>query len=154
SAVLYLFGAKLCDRTIGLLAAVMFAIFSTTYTSGHVQGLGTDFLMSLPYTAGAFLITKSILENRKTTLWAFCGGLLTGLAFQINPKGIFDIVFLILLLVVLGWWSRSNRNESSTPELGLASALRLLLVTVAAAAISSLPFLSYIAATRSFREYW
>jgi len=153
SAVLYLFGARLYDKTIGLLAAVMFAIFSTTYTTGHVQGLGTDFLMALPYTAGAFLITKSIFENRKTTLWAFFGGLLSGLAFQINPKGIFDIVFLAVLLVSLGWWSR-GRNVSSTPELGFASGIRLLLATVAGAAISSLPFLIYIAVTRSFREYW
>ena len=154
SAVLYLFGSKLYDRTVGLLAAMLFAIFSTTYTTGHVQGLGTDFLMALPYTAGAFLITKSILENSKATLWAFSGGLLSGLAFQINPKGIFNIVFLALLLVGLGWQSRSRRNENSTNGLGTASSLRLFFATVAGLVIGSLPFLIYIAATRSFREYW
>src|SRR3989442_11006379 len=35
SAVLYLFGSWLYDKRIGLLAAAMFAVFSTTYATGH-----------------------------------------------------------------------------------------------------------------------
>ena len=50
SAVLYLFGSWLYDKRVGLWAAAMFAVFSTTYATGHMQGLGTDLLMALPYT--------------------------------------------------------------------------------------------------------
>lgn len=38
SFVLYLFGSHLYDRRAGLLAAAMFALFSTTYTPGHKIG--------------------------------------------------------------------------------------------------------------------
>src|SRR5215813_3586495 len=89
SAILYLFGTKLYDRRIGLLAAVLFAIFSTTYTTGHVQGLGTDFLMALQHTAGAYLFirawlfAKNGLQRGSLQGWlALAGGVLTGIAFQ------------------------------------------------------------------------
>src|SRR5215468_11239421 len=105
SAILYLFGTKLFDRRIGLLAAVLFAIFSTTYTTGHVQGLGTDFLMALPHTAGAYLLVHSRLlrkngiRNGSQQAWlALAGGVLIGIAFQINPKGILDLIFFALFL--------------------------------------------------------
>src|SRR6266498_1518482 len=39
SAMLYLFGRRLYDKRIGMIAAAMFAFFSTTSASGHAQGL-------------------------------------------------------------------------------------------------------------------
>ena len=48
SWVLYKFGAWLYDKHTGLLSAAMFAVFSTTYSTGHFQSLNTDFLMVLP----------------------------------------------------------------------------------------------------------
>jgi uncharacterized membrane protein len=60
SGVLYLFGSRLYNKRVGLLAAVMFAVFSTTYP--HLQMLSTDFLMVMPYYARAYLLVRSVLE--------------------------------------------------------------------------------------------
>ena len=141
SAVLYLFGARLYSERAGLMAAAMFAVFSTTYTTGHVQGLNTDFLMLLPYTAGAYLFTRSV-EGRK---WmAFGGGALVGVAFQINPKAVFDLVFLVFLLLIAGRWSVAT----------LRARAGLLALAVAGAVAGALPFFLYIALTGSFSDYW
>src|SRR6185436_9120310 len=111
SATLYLFGKWLYDRRAGLVAAAMFAIFSTTYQTGHVQGLNTDFLMALPYTAGAYLFVRSRAAafhrnlTRPSSAWlAFGGGALTGIASQINPEAAFDLIFFALFLLVARNW--------------------------------------------------
>src|SRR4029453_16984388 len=64
SIVLYLFGTRLYDQRTGVLAAAMFAVFSTTHSLGHVQSLNTDGLMALPYTAAAFLLIRSRSDTR------------------------------------------------------------------------------------------
>src|SRR6185295_6877701 len=46
SSLLYPFGLRLYDRRSGLVAGLMFAIFSTTYISGDMQSLNTEFLMA------------------------------------------------------------------------------------------------------------
>jgi len=68
----------------------MYVVFSTTFTTGHVQGLNTDLLMTLPYTAAAYLYIRGLLD-KKIHLIAL-GGIMTGLAFQSNPKGIIIIL--------------------------------------------------------------
>src|SRR5882724_11486913 len=59
SAVLYLFGSWLYDKRVGLWAAALSAVFSTTYVTGHVHGLGTDLVMALPYTGAAYMLVRS-----------------------------------------------------------------------------------------------
>jgi hypothetical protein len=162
SAVLYMFGSRLYDKRVGLLAAGLFAIFSTTYTTGHVQGLGTDFLMALPYTAGAFLFVRAKLDSTRQSLLATLGGVLVGVAFQINPKGIFDLIFFAVMLFA---WDRFGARSASGSAgfeqtatdqriSGRPSSLRLFVLGVAGVVAGSLPFLVYIVATRSIREYW
>ena len=93
------------------------------------------------------------------------GGVLVGVAFQINPKGIFDLIFFAIFLMASRRWSR--QADKATAELksatvsGVAgstgaglSAFRLFVLAVAGFVIGSLPFLVYIAATRSLRTYW
>ncbi|HZM87396.1 MAG TPA: glycosyltransferase family 39 protein, partial [Blastocatellia bacterium] len=114
SAVLYLFGSRLYDKRVGLLAAGLFAVFSTTYTTGHVQGFSTDFLMVLPYTASAYLFFRAASDRTHQNRLALSGGVLAGVAFQINPKGIFDLIFFGTLMIV---WRRlasksSNKNDA------------------------------------------
>ena len=173
SAVLYLFGSRLYDKRVGLLAAGLFAVFSTTYTAGHVQGLSTDLLMALPYTAGAYLLVRSrchLCHARRDLThqaWlAVAGGALTGVAFHINPKGMFDLVFWAVLLIAWRRWAAKAGNaevgsEESALEGGIdgatsirQSGVRLFALTAAGLAIGSAPFLAYIAATRALREYW
>ncbi|MFY9556100.1 MAG: glycosyltransferase family 39 protein [Blastocatellia bacterium] len=166
SAILYLFGARLYGKRVGLLAAAMFAVFSTTYATGHVQNLGTDFLMALPYAAGAYLLVRSrwhssrgnIDQSRRQWL-ALAGGALTGLAFQINPKGIFDLFFYALFLIASrGWHAQSTEpvpaTGASIPDSSGHSSLRLFALASVGVAAGSLPFLAYIAATHSWQAYW
>jgi hypothetical protein len=182
SAVLYLFGSKLYDRRTGLIAAAMFAFFSTTSASGHVQGLNTDLLMALPYTAGAYLLVRSRADNsdrsRSSRAWfALAGGALAGLAFQINPKGIFDFLFFALFLIAAHRWpvvegeARRTRKRaidesadgqfasaaSQAPIAGAApdrSSASLFALAIAGLIISTLPFLAYLIATHSLGAYW
>jgi len=142
----------------------LFAVFSTTYTSGHVQALGTDFLMSLPYTAGAYLFVLSRLRvcrsKRDRSIQAgllLAGGALVGIAFQINPKGIFDLFFLAGLLVIWFWWAErygkvegTARGDFDTGQ----SSLRISALAATGFAAGSAPFLGYIVAARSLPEYW
>ncbi len=149
SIVLYLFGKQLYDKRTGLIAAAMFTVFSTTYQEGHFQGLNTDFLMALPYTAGAYLMIgarQGSLARIQSAWLAFCGGMLTGIASQINPKAAFNLVFFALFLFVAHKWH--NRDDK------LASPLHLFLSSLAGFATGALPFFIYIAATKSFSFYW
>jgi 4-amino-4-deoxy-L-arabinose transferase-like glycosyltransferase len=144
SAVLYLFSTSLYDRRAGVLSAAMFAVFSTTYTTGHTQGLNTDFLMLLPYTAGAYLLVRSHTDQAASAIYALAGSIMIGVGFQINPKAIFDLIFFALLLVICpspgsGWVFR---------------ALSRMALVMIGFAIGSLPFLAYIAARHSLSHYW
>jgi len=118
SAALYRFGKWLYDARTGLIAAAMFTLFSTTYQTGHFQGLNTDFLMTLPYAAGAFLLLRSRARvfhqpiARTTSRWlALLGGALVGIASQINPKAIFDLVFFALFLILARRWQKGGKGE-------------------------------------------
>ncbi|HWC77703.1 MAG TPA: glycosyltransferase family 39 protein [Blastocatellia bacterium] len=159
SAVLYCFGSRLYSRRVGMIAAAMFVVFSTTYTTGHVQGLNTDFLMLLPYTAGAYLLIRSRFDPANSAgltstsgRLALAGGALIGIGFNINPKAAFDLGFFILLLVVSRKWLR--RSEDGETESGKRShAAYLLGLTIAGFAVGSLPFLVYLAAEGSISDY-
>ena len=157
SAVLYLFGTRLYNQRAGVLAAVMFAVFSTTHSLGHVQSLNTDGLMVLPYTAGAFLLICSRSggpPNR--ALLALAGGALSGIAFQINPKGAFDLVFFAVWLIAVCLWESRARNhqpdDAAAP--GISSGFRIFTIATSGFALGSAPFLAYIAVSGSMSEYW
>jgi hypothetical protein len=162
SAVLYLFGTKLYDRRIGVLAALFFTVFSTTYTPGHVLGLGTDFLMVLPHTLGAYLLIQSRLFGKASHqgLLALTGGAVAGIAFQINPKGIFDLIFFAFLLAAWHWWRHRVRASAvvdigaNQMTIGGPSSIALFLLAVGGFLIGAVPFLAYLLANHSLREYW
>jgi hypothetical protein len=163
SATLYLFGSSLYDRKTGVLAAALFGFFSTTGVSGHVQGLNTDFLMVLPYTLGAYFLTKSIWPSGPAMLpqsvvrqafLAFAGGTLTGVAAQTNPKGIFNLAFFAMTLVVVLWIrGRKPLSGEERNTIRPRAALFLLAIAVAGSAAGSLPFIAYLGATKSLSDY-
>jgi hypothetical protein len=172
SAVLYLFGSLFYGKRVGLCGAALFAVFSTTYTTGHVHGLGTDLVMALPYTGAAYLLVRSRADrcrdggSKTHQVWlAMAGGVLAGVSFQVNPKGIFDLIFFAVFLMASRRWSR--HADKAKPELepatardvagvtwGGQSALRLFAFAVAGFVVGLVPFLVYIVATRSLRTYW
>ena len=171
SAVLYLFGSRLYGKRVGLWAAAMFAVFSTTYVTGHVHGLGTDLVMALPYTGAAYLLVRSrgyrwSAGSDTHRVWlALAGGVLAGVAFQINPKGIFDLIFFAIFLMASRRWlhradkAKAELESASASDVAVLtcdglSAFRLFSLAVAGFVVASLPFLAYIAATRSLRTYW
>lgn len=171
SVVLYLFGSRLYDKRAGLWAAAMFAVFSTTYATGHMQGLGTDLLMALPYTAGAYLLVRSRGAcypdswNKRHQVWlALAGGCLAGVAFQINPKAIFDLIFFAVFLIASRRWSHRVTTQvepnaepiSESLDIGSTRAgpFGLFAIATGGFIVGLLPFLVYIATTRSLRTYW
>ena len=170
SAVLYRFGSRFYDKRTGLIAAAMFSVFSTTYISGDMQSLNTDFLMAPFYASGAYLLMRSCADffragksRDRSARLAFAGGCMTGLAFQINPKGVFDLIFFALVLIGARHWRVKDLEASADPIADPAEKLsaagyivgasRLFAVTVAGFILSSLPFLLYIAGTHSFSHY-
>lgn len=161
SAVLYLFGSRLYGRRAGMLAAAMFTLFSTTSVNNHEQGLNTDVLMILPYTASAYFFVRACFEKRASL--ALVGGALTGLAAQVNPKGAFGLVFFSVLLVLAQRWRARNGIDFATPVEATSDAPRrrlrspmihLALGALAGFAGGTLPFIVYLLATRSFSDYW
>ncbi len=159
AVVLYLFGSKLYDKRIGLLAALLFAVFSTTYP--HFQALNTDLLMALPYTAGAYLLVRSrwVVFNSKDKRWmkrwlALSGGALIGIAFQINPKAIFDIVFFGAFLVASRRWNNNEIRSVADPSMREPTASSLFVLAVVGVIAGSVPFLIQIAAGNSWSFYW
>jgi hypothetical protein len=101
---LYLFAAFFYGKRAGLLAAATFVFFSTTYLTGHFQGLNTDFLMTLPYALSAYWFARSGFDTQasktKRKRFALAAGLALGLAFQINPKALFNLLFFLLCAFV------------------------------------------------------
>jgi 4-amino-4-deoxy-L-arabinose transferase-like glycosyltransferase len=147
SSLLYLFGSRLYEKRAGLLAGLMFAVFSTTYVSGDMQSLNTDFLMAPLYIAGAFLLIQSCAARRRPERLAFAGGLMSGIAFHINPKGAFDLIFFAVLLIVARSWHDGPLLTYTR------RALKLFALAVAGLAVASLPFIDYLFATDSMSRY-
>lgn len=156
--VIYRFGAWLYDKRTGLLAAAMFSVFSTTYVTGHVQSLSTDLFMALPYTAAAWLFARSISERSHSgAFWlAAAGGGLTGISFQINPKGLLDLLFFAAILIALRGLPRTATGDATKLEESTRGNFALKLSALAGAGFvaATLPFVAYCAATGSLRAYW
>jgi hypothetical protein len=121
----------------------MFIIFSTTHASGHVQGLNTDFLAALPYSAGAYFLIGSCREVRR--FWAFLGGVLTAAAAQTNPKAAFNMLFFAAL--VAAYWRWFGALEAR-------SAAKLFAWAAIGFAAGNMPFLLYMARVKSLPDYW
>jgi len=123
SAMLYVFGKRFYGERIGLIAAAMFAIFSTIFTTGHVQGLNTDLLMTLPYTAGAYWLMRSRgdvfrhnVTRRQSARLALAGGAGVGIAIQVNPKGVFGLAFFALFLLLARLWQQTGEGKRGKGE--------------------------------------
>ena len=151
SATLYVFGRRFYGERIGRIAAAMFAVFSTIYATGHVQGLNTDFLMVLPHTAAAYwlLCSRDDVFGRRTTprqraRLAVAGGACVGVAMQINPKGVFVFLFFALLLLLIHFckWGGGARPR------------RLWVLSVVGFVAGTLPIIIYLAATHTLKFYW
>lgn len=106
-------------------------------------------------------------EGRRTNpgWYAAAGGALAGVAFQINPKGVFSLVFFAIILWTARTWQKRHPGEQRHTEASISestatfekrpiSAYRLFALGVAGFAAGSLPFLAYVAWTDSLAGYW
>ncbi|HSB09010.1 MAG TPA: glycosyltransferase family 39 protein [Blastocatellia bacterium] len=147
SALLFPFGSRVYDKRAGLIAAVMFSVFSTTYISGDMQSLNTDLLMTPFYSASAFLMIRSGSAPSRSAWLALAGGAISAVGFQINPKAAFNLLFFALFLIAARCWN------SGTTIKYLASALKLFAFAVTGFVFASVPFLLYISGTHSLSRY-
>ena len=176
SVGLYLFGARFYGKRLGVLAAVTFTFFSTTSGSGHVNGLNTDFLMALPYTAGAFVFITACARamadaraSRGAALQSLAGGALAAIAVQVNPKGLFDLVFFAALAFATPWLFAARREpdppishegrettEASATTLRdrIKASLWLLSLATAGFVVATLPVAAYLGANHALSDYW
>ena len=161
SAVLYSLGKLLYNTRVACLGAGMFVVFSTTYTTGHVQGLNTDFLMLLPYAAAGYFFIRSRVEpgdgrvGASKRWFALIGGATAGVAFQVNPKAAFDLVFFGVFLVISRRWFRGHgAADSFTSRRSGIAGWSLFARALAGFAGASLPFIGYLAARQSLGAYW
>ena len=152
SAVLFVFGKRFYDARTGLTAATMFAVFSTIFTTGHVQGLNTDLLMTLPYAAGTYWLLRSrgdlfggSVTRRQGERFAIAGGAMIGIVTEINPKGAFGLAFFALFLLLARFWQR--RGDA-------AKGRRVWLFSFAGFVIGTLPFVIYLSASGTLGAYW
>ncbi|HEU4386742.1 MAG TPA: glycosyltransferase family 39 protein [Blastocatellia bacterium] len=159
SIVVYRFGTDLYDKRAGRIAALLFAVFSTTGPAGHMQALNTDFLAILPYAASAWLFSRAVSRIRASRLLAVFSGLLTAIAFQLNPKALADLLFFAALPVTLLAAIRvrpelfTNEGISTSGEKTSQRALRAFAFAVIGFIAGSLPFFLYIVATRAWTDY-
>ncbi|HYL98799.1 MAG TPA: glycosyltransferase family 39 protein, partial [Blastocatellia bacterium] len=153
SAVLYLLAFRLYGRREAIISASAFTVFSTCFVTGHAQGLNTDFLMTLPYALGAYLFIECVHSGngkagKKDVAYAVFAGMCTGVAFQTNPKGVFDLFFFLILSILVGFGSMDVDRSARKRRV-----FCLLLLACCGFAIACVPFLAYIRATGSFSAY-
>src|SRR6185503_16830128 len=123
--------------------------------------LNTDLLMVLPYTAGAYLLVRSRWDafnskdkrSLKRSL-ALAGGALIGVAFQINPKAIFDVGFFGAFLVGSRRWNKNDIRSVADPSTREPTASSLFALAVVGVIAGSVPFLIQIAAGNAWSFYW
>jgi 4-amino-4-deoxy-L-arabinose transferase-like glycosyltransferase len=170
---LYRFAAFLYDKRIGLVAAAMFVFFSTTYLTGHFQGLNTDFLMTLPYVLSVYWFVRSCFDvqatKAKRMTYALAAGIAVGVAFQTNPKAIFNLLFFALCALLFARSQESGvRSQEPVSKSSLAidsvqsnlqsklpTAYCLLPTALSGVGflLGALPFWIYLVATHSINEY-
>ncbi|HKY04617.1 MAG TPA: hypothetical protein VJQ56_06990, partial [Blastocatellia bacterium] len=82
---------------------------------------------------------------------AFSGGAFAGVAFGVNPKAVFNLLFFAILSIVTSSTGSVIRRKSREE---VRSSLKLFASATAGFVLGALPFLLYIAATGSLAAYW
>ncbi len=85
--IVYAFGRDLWSRREGVWAAALLGFFSVFYLPAAVIPVASDLLMLAPHVAAVWMAWK------RRALWS---GVLAGIAFWINPKGVFVLAACLL----------------------------------------------------------
>jgi hypothetical protein len=92
--VSYRFASALWTRREGMFAAAAFVFFHIFYFASAAIPVEPDTLMVLPHLAGVFCAWRG------RALWA---GVLSGVAFLLNTKGLF-VLAACIAIAPSGWW--------------------------------------------------
>jgi 4-amino-4-deoxy-L-arabinose transferase-like glycosyltransferase len=106
--LMFLLGRKILDEITGVVAAVFYALLSTSYSILGLQGHATHFVV-LPALAGFLLLLKAVRERR--LLWYLLCGVLMGLAFLMKQHGVFFGIFGGLFILYCRQNERTILNE-------------------------------------------
>ncbi|HKV39236.1 MAG TPA: glycosyltransferase family 39 protein [Blastocatellia bacterium] len=160
--VLYLFALRLYGKREAVLAAGLFTIFSTTAGYGHVQGLNTDFLMVLPYSAAAFLFVLAAdwrpagSPRAALKLTALAGGAVAAVAFGVNPKALVDLLYFAVLLATRHLLCGGEKEDRAVAGSGndWRAGAALFCISISGFLFVTGLVLAYLASSHSLTTYW
>ena len=90
SALIFFIGKRLLNSTVGIAAAVSYALLSLSPSVLGLAGHATHFVV-LPVLGGAFLLLNQ--QNQLGRGWLFLSGLLMGLGLLMKQPALFFILF-------------------------------------------------------------
>jgi len=102
--LLFFLTVRLFGRLAGTVAALTYALFSTSASVMGFEAHATNFVI-FPALLAVLLLLQAMRSQR--SLPVFLGGLLSGIAFLMKQHGIFFVLFCLLYL---GWseWEKKN----------------------------------------------
>jgi 4-amino-4-deoxy-L-arabinose transferase-like glycosyltransferase len=144
SVIIYLTGARLYGRRVGLWAALLFVYFSTNYMTQDMMAANTELLMALPYTAAFYFYVRahpSVVETEEASRplivssWValFLAGAMAGFSTLFKQVGVLTILFFALyeLLAI----TIARRSHGASRREWLLKALRSSLVRLLTVAL-------------------
>jgi len=136
-------GRKLAGRTAGLVAALLFGIFSS---GPRIEGGGvnTEIFMVLPYTLAAYFLLKAVDTGRRRD-YLFTG-LLTGLACTIKQVAAVNLLWVGTYLILQIW---SQKKWATVARVSYDGCL-----TVIGAILPWLPYFIYFYLNDALSEFY
>lgn len=158
SLIVYLIGARLYNKRIGLWAALLFVYFSTNYFTQDTMAANTELLMALPYTAAFYFFIRasnSSVGNAKRERLNVAGallaaGLLTGLAAMFKQVGVLNLGFFALYEIFAVWSARREPRRSAS----MWRAFVRLSIVGAGFAVVIAAFVLWLRSMNALGDFW
>lgn len=109
TVLIFLLATRLFDRLAGVVAAMAYALLSTSPSVLGFAGHATHFVVAAAI-AGLLALHEGTIKHSRVLL--FSAGLLLGLAFLMKQPGIYFVVLGFLYLVHNEWKQPSSRWDS------------------------------------------
>ncbi len=139
SLLLFAIGTTFWNRRVGGLAALFYAIASTTYYIPRIIGMNTETLMVAFTTAAVFFFLLGLKEGHRTAF--FLAGLLSSLGFLTKPVAITQVGLFGLFLLL----KRDGPQKICWRE---------LLCTAGGYSLGLLAMVSYLQSKGILEDWW
>lgn len=156
SLIVYLIGARLNGRRMGLAAALFFVYFGTNYFTQDVMAANTEILMSLPYVASFYFFIRSgpladVHGNSSTAntnrFSLIAAGALVGVAALFKQIGVLGLLFFSLQEAVELWRAEDKRVAAR------AAVVRLWWIASGFAAVLA-AFVAWLVSIGALQDFW